>query len=132
MSHQAISEHRRLERLLAALTQAFEDGDSSEDLWSAFESVSNELDTHFEREDGLYFPAILALRPDLKSAFEGASRRHVWFREQLRLIGDHLRHDDEEGASGIFKVFYESFHSHEALEERLLSEVTELDEDAQD
>ncbi len=129
MSHQAINEHRRLERLLSDLARAFEDGQSGEHLWSAFEQASNELDTHFEREDGLYFPAILALRPDLKSAFEGVSRRHGWFREQLRLIGDHLGHDDEEGASGIFEVLHESFRSHEALEERLLSELGEDEQD---
>lgn len=129
MSHQVIFEHRRLEDLFEALERAFAGDSAANGLWSAFEQLSEELQAHFEQEDQLYFPAIWALRPDLKGSLEEASHRHGWFRDQLRRIGDHLSHDDEQGAASVFRRLDESFRVHEHFEEQILER---LDADLED
>jgi len=129
VSHQVIFEHRRLEDLFEALERAFGGDSAANGPWSAFEQLSEELQAHFEQEDQLYFPAIWALRPDLKGSLEEASRRHGWFRDQLRRIGDHLNHDDEQGAAGVFRRLDESFRVHEQFEEQILER---LDADLED
>ena len=51
---------------------------------------------------------------------EAASGHHSWFCDQLRLIGDHLSHDDKEGAVSVFHRLDEAFRDHEESEEQIL------------
>ena len=129
VSHPLVGEHRRLDELLEALGQAFATESPAERVWEVFEQLCGELHRHFEREDQLYFPAIWALRPELKGPMEEFGGRHNWFRDQLRRIGDHLGHRDPEGAAGVLRSFDESFRIHEKLEEQILTGLdTELED----
>ena len=123
MSHRVINEHRRLEDLFETLGAAFADDQPASGLWEPFEHLSEELQTHFEREDRLYFPAIWTLCPELKAELEEASSRHSWFCDQLRIIGDHLGHDDIEGATMVFRQLEKSFGAHEQVEEQILTRL---------
>lgn len=129
MDNQVISEHRRLEDLFEALERAFADAQPVDSLWQAFEQLSEELQTHFEQEEHLYFPSIWALCPELKQPLGEAGDRHAWFRDQLRLLGDHLGHDDKEGAARVFRGLDESFRLHEQFEEQLLTRLDAALED---
>ncbi len=122
-SERVVKEHRHLEDLFEALSRTFAAQASDENVWEAFEELSNELHAHFDQEDQLYFPAICALKPDLKEPMVELARRHDMFRDQLRRIGDHLGHGDLEGAAGVFHTVDRSFRVHEQLEEQILERL---------
>lgn len=120
MSHRVVAEHRHLEELFETTARALAAATGTKPVWPAFEQLSGELDTHFEQEDQLYFPAISGLRPELKPQLDELGLRHRWFRDQLRRIGDHLGHDDLEGAARVFRDLHQAFLAHERIEEAIL------------
>ncbi|MCP4038956.1 MAG: hemerythrin domain-containing protein [bacterium] len=121
MKSRLIGEHRRIESLIEALERGFASCEPCAQLWESFGQFCEELQAHIEREDRLYFPAITALRPDLKAPLEELTAVHVSLSDQLRRIGDHLGHDDEQGAADVFRSLSQAFHTHEDAEEQILA-----------
>jgi len=77
--------HRSLAAMFEETRAAFRDGDEAEAA-VAFGRLREELETHFDKEDRLYYPAIRALRPDRAEAVNRVERAHAQFIRRFELI----------------------------------------------
>ncbi len=113
-------EHVHLGTLFDDVGRTLEERRPIGEFREAFYVLANELETHFDQEDRLYYPAIRGLRPEFESQLLNLTERHTWFRDQLRRISDHLLHDDIEGAGSVFRSVVHAFDGHERTEDDLL------------
>ncbi len=81
------------------------------------------METHFEQEDELYYPAIWVLRPSEKPELLGFVEAHQHFRTRLREIEAHLDREALDEAFRAFAHLAETFAAHEVAEERLLRDL---------
>lgn len=116
-------EHRHLETLFEEVNRFLAGENSADAVREAFGELADELETHFDQEDRLYYPAIWGIRPELKESLSDLMARHHWFHDQLRRIADHFAHGELEGGAVLFRKVMESFHAHEHAEEELLARL---------
>lgn len=119
-------EHRQLEALFEELAWALETGRPAAEARAAFTELAETLEVHFEQEDRLYYPAIGGLRPELEGRLAELAERHQWFLDQLRRLGDHLRHEDTAGAWAVFRSLSDAFAAHESAEDEILQQIARL------
>ena len=98
---------------------AFRDGDEAEAA-AAFGRLREELETHFEQEDRLYYPAIRALRPDRAEAVDRVGTAHEQFIRRFELIFRQIQAVKLDEAERSFEEFVEAFIFHEIREEDLI------------
>lgn len=120
MKDQVLAEHRRLDVLFAQARDAFLRTDPSGRAVRALKELREALETHFDQEDHLYYPAIWALRPDLKPGLQDFVAEHEKFRSQLETIEAVLDRTDFEGCGRAIEVLAVDFGRHEDGEESML------------
>jgi hemerythrin len=98
---------------------AFRDGGEA-DAAAAFGRLREELETHFEQEDRLYYPAIRALRPDRAEAVDRVGMAHEQFVRRFELIVGQIQAGKLNEAERSFEEFAEAFIFHEIREEDLI------------
>jgi hypothetical protein len=121
VEHEVMAEHRLLDALFADARDAFHAGDALEAARESFATLRDALETHFEQEDRLYYPAIWALRPLRKDALMAAVEGHHAFRVQLREIDALLAEGELADARNAFDALTLAFIKHERAEEEVLS-----------
>jgi len=120
VEREVLAEHRRLDALFVEVQTAFKRPVVSEAARDAFKELGEALDTHFDQEDRLYYPAIWALRPDLKPKLHAFREEHAEFRRQLEAIEAMLASGDFEEACRAIEVLSGRFGRHEVSEEETL------------
>lgn len=123
MEHEVMAEHRLLDALFADARDAFHAGDALEAARESFATLRDALETHFDQEDRLYYPAIWALRPLRKDALLAAVEAHHAFRTQLRDIDALLAEGEITDARNAFDALAAAFVKHEQQEERALASL---------
>jgi hemerythrin len=111
--------HRSLAAMFEETRAAFRDGDEAEAA-VAFGRLREELETHFDKEDRLYYPAIRALRPDRAEAVNRVERAHAQFIRRFDLIVAQIQGGKLDEAERFFEEFAEAFIFHEIREEDLI------------
>jgi len=111
--------HRSLAAMFEETRAAFRDGDEAEAV-VAFGRLREELETHFDKEDRLYYPAIRALRPDRAEAVNRVERAHAQFIRRFELIVAQIQEGKLDEAERSFEEFAEAFIFHEIREEDLI------------
>lgn len=111
--------HRSFAAMFEETRAAFRDGDEA-DAAVAFGRLREELQTHFEQEDRLYYPAIRALRPDRAQAVDRVGRAHGQFIRRFELILEQIQAAKLDEAQRSFEEFAEAFIYHEMREEDLI------------
>jgi len=123
VEREVLAEHRRLDALFVEVQSAFQRRRASDAAREAFKALSEALDTHFDQEDRLYYPAIWALRPDLKPQLQLFSEEHTRFRRELESIEGLLATEDFEEACRAIEVLAGRFGRHELSEEAALGSL---------
>jgi len=111
--------HRSLAAMFDETRAAFRDGNAAEAA-VAFGRLREELETHFEQEDRLYYPAIRALRPDRAEAVDRVGMAHEQFIRRFELIIQQIQLAKLDEAERSFEEFAEAFIFHEIREEDLI------------
>jgi hypothetical protein len=124
-----LAEHRRLDVLFVEARDAFRDEEVSDSAAEAFHELREALETHFDQEDRLYYPAIWALRPDLESGLREFVAEHEKFRNHLEQIEAMLARSDFAGGGRAIEALAGDFGRHEVNEENMLRS---LDRDLED
>lgn len=117
-------EHRKLAPLLDAGTRALETSDARAAARSIAD-VQRAIDLHLTQEDRMYYPALWALRPELRGSLERFIESHDRFRTELSQIEAGLDTTPLPETAVRFRAFAESFAAHEVHEERFLRELNE-------
>ncbi len=116
-----LAEHRRLETLFEEVLDSFHPEGEPDAARAALKELRAALETHFDQEDRLYYPAIWALRPDLKTELKGLVDAHDEFVAQLdhleALLGRGKRGEARQATESLSSVF----KSHEEAEEAVLA-----------
>ena len=120
MKGQVLAEHRRLDVLFVEARDAFHRKEVSDSAQEAYRVLREALETHFDQEDRLYYPAIWALRPDLKAGLHEFVAQHEKFRAQLEHIEAVLARGDLEGGGQAIEALAKDFGRHEVSEESML------------
>lgn len=119
--------HRVLARLMAGVRETFAAG-SVAPARASFAALREALETHFEQEDSLYYPAIRALRPDTRETLARIAEGHQQFRETFADIDARIAEGALREAATRFDAFAEAFAQHEAMEEALLASIGQAGE----
>ena len=128
---QVFAEHRRLDVLFVEARDAFEGKkEGSDSALEAFHALREALETHFDQEDRLYYPAIWALRQDLKTGLREFVSEHEKFRNQLEHIDAVLARGDFEAGGRAIDALAGEFGRHEVREESMLRGLSRELEDA--
>jgi hemerythrin len=114
------SEHRGLASLYAEVGAALCHTCCAAGAREAFAQLCDELETHFGREEKLYYPAIWALRPERKTLLMGFVRAHEVFRTRLGEIAARLQRDLLEEAAEALDELVPFLAGHQLEEEELL------------
>lgn len=120
VEREVLAEHRRLDALFVEVQTAFQQPVVSEAAQEAFKELGEALDTHFDQEDRLYYPAIWALRPDLKPQLHAFREEHAEFRHELETIEGLLARGEFEEACRAIEALSGKFGRHEVSEEATL------------
>ncbi len=118
------AEHRRLDVLLEAALAALASEAEPDAARGTLGALRAALETHFDQESRLYFPAIEALRPDLKPDIQRLLDAHGSFRRRLDHIETRLSERGLAEAHADLQAFSRDFSAHEAAEEAMLVELT--------
>jgi hypothetical protein len=119
--------HRALARLLGSVREAFRTGGVGP-ARESFGALREALETHFEQEDSLYYPAIRALRPDTHETLARIAQGHQRFRDTFAAIDARIAEGALDEAAARFEAFAEAYAQHEAVEEALLASIAYVDE----
>lgn len=123
VEREVLAAHRRLDALFVEVQAAFQRRRVSDAARESFKELSEALDTHFDQEDRLYYPAIWALRPDLKPQLHAFSEEHAGFRRELESIEALLATEDFEEACRAIEALAGRFGRHELSEEATLGSL---------
>jgi hemerythrin len=118
---QVLAQHRRLDSLFSDACDAFRQEGTLEAVREVFAELREALETHFDQEDRLYYPAIAALRTELKPQLEAFVESHRRFRQRIESIDDLLTRGDLAAAHRAVETLAAAFEQHEAAEEGVLS-----------
>lgn len=111
-------QNRAIDALFREASRLLRKADPESDALARLEQT---LDAHFDREDRLYFPPILALRPEHRPRLEACTASHDWFRARLQEIREQLRSDALAEAVRGLERLAAAFAEHEAREEEVLA-----------
>lgn len=123
MKTEILAQHRFLDALLGEVRETFQASDAGRSAREAFSQLRGVLETHFEQEEDLYYPAIWALRPAQKAPLEACVGAHTEFRAMLRQISRLLEGGQLRGALEALDALAHGFERHEVLEEAVLAEL---------
>ena len=122
--HSMVSaEYRKLEVIFEELRAVLRPGGSGQSAAGIFQEMREEVETHFEVEDRLYYPSICALRPELKGTLATLLGHHRRFLTQFEEIAAALETEAMDDALPLFESFATEFGLHEAEEESILLEI---------
>ena len=121
VEHEVLAQHRRLDVLFAEALEAFSSEDPRGAARSALVALRAALETHFDQEGELYYPAIWALRPDLKPELQGFLGAHGQFQILLERIEGMLSGPPLAEARSALEAFFSAFKAHEVAEEATLA-----------
>ena len=116
------SEHRRLNALFVETREALR-GEHEGAAVAAVSELREALELHFQQEDSLYYPTILALRPEHVAPLRACMEAHEWFRERLVRLVESVRARPRSDALGVLAEITERFAQHEAIEEGVLAAI---------
>jgi hemerythrin len=123
-AHSVIAaEHRHLSSLFAEARTALEKEGDAQRARVALARLRDGMETHFQREESLYYPTLWALRPDLKDSLAGLVETHPQFRERLEAITGALRVASFAEAGRSLEELVDLFSDHERAEELLLQSL---------
>jgi hemerythrin len=123
-AHRVIAaEHRRLSALFAEVRAALEQEDDAQRARAALARLQDGMETHFQREESLYYPTIWALRPGFKDSLTGLVETHPHFRERLEAITGALGAASFAEAGRKLEELVDLFSDHERAEELLLQSL---------
>ena len=117
------SQHRQLDDFYAVVRRALDAGaiHSAREFFYRFQDA---VDAHLSLEEELYFPALFALRPALRSQLERIRAEHDGIREQMRLVRKLLESNEQELSSEHMSDLANSLADHEEREEELVGRIT--------
>jgi len=119
-----VGEHRDLDaRFRALLDLLAEPGANPERARAWFRELREAVETHVDREDRLYYPALRALRPRHAAATRALAAAHDGFRASLVALDADFARGAREASARELRHFAGEFGVHEAEEERLLGEI---------
>ena len=118
-------DHSELDQLVGKLQDATE-RQSVAAASAALEELAEALEGHFTVEEEVYFPLVERLRPELAETMKDARMAHLTLRGQLDQLRGLLSDGDREAARGVLGALLELFRRHEALEERLIADLSSL------
>jgi hypothetical protein len=116
------SQHRQLDLFYSLVAAALERG-SRRELETAFGRFQDALESHFDLEDRLYFPALHGLRPRLDAELAQLVREHTGFRDTLHRLGELFRKSPLKQAVPALDAFVSALCLHEGREEKLLEDL---------
>jgi len=116
------SQHRQLDEFTLHLAAALDAGRSDE-ARAAFQRFSDALESHLSLEDGLYFPALRGLRPQLRGDLEALSHEHHRLRERLARLASALATGRCEACVAPLEQLITRLADHEGREEGLLASL---------
>lgn len=123
MRAEIVAQHRRLDALFEDVREAFSDPDARVAAREAFGELREAVETHFDQEERLYYPAIWGLRPEKKERLRQCIDAHADFRGRMGAIGEQLDLGDVGHGARGFEALAAAFQQHEALEEQVLAEL---------
>lgn len=115
------AEHLHLEALMAQMEAALRGDSAVEALSTAAEELRGDMESHFEREESLYYPTLWTLRPDLEAELHDLIAAHSGLRAELTDLVDSIRSSNLDRARGLLDGFAVRFSEHEAAEERAVA-----------
>ena len=121
MEHDVLTEHRRLGELFEEVVDSLRPDGSPEATREALEELRAALETHFDQEDRLYYPAIWALRPDLEAHLRDLVGSHGDFLARVDCVQGLLGRGERAAARDAFQNLRTAFRRHETAEEDALA-----------
>ena len=118
MKQKIAAEHRELDLLVAEVRALLRRNDSA--AGDALADLRVALESHFEREEGPYYPVIWSLRPERKPALMRFIRAHEHFRANMGEVATQLAAGSAAEAGRVLELFAEQFTLHEREEEAVL------------
>lgn len=118
---EVLAQHRRLDALFDEVQDSFRPEGPPEAAREALKELREALETHFDQEDRLYYPAIWALRPDLKAQLKTLVDAHGEFLGHLDRLESLLGQGEVAEARSVFEYLSAVFTRHEAAEEETLA-----------
>jgi hypothetical protein len=118
---EVLAQHRRLDALFDEVQDSFRPDGPPEATLEALKELREALETHFDQEDRLYYPAIWALRPDLKPQLKTLVEAHGEFLGHLDRLENLLSRGEHSEAGSVFEYLSAVFKRHEAAEEETLA-----------
>ena len=123
-AHRVIAaEHRLLSSRFAETHTALEKADGGQTAKLALARLRDGMETHFQREESLYYPTIWTLRPDLRESLAGLVDTHPLFRERLAAIAEAVEAASYADAARDLEDLAVLFSDHERAEELLLQSL---------
>jgi hemerythrin len=118
---EVFAQHRRLDVLFEEVLDSFRPEGPPEATHEALKELREALETHFDQEDRLYYPAIWALRPDLKPQLKTLVDAHGEFLAQLDRLETLQDRGERAEARSVFDYLSAVFKRHEDAEEAALA-----------
>lgn len=121
VEREVFAQHRRLDALFEEVLDSFRPAGPPEATRGALKELREALETHFDQEDRLYYPAIWALRPDLKPTLKTLVDAHGEFVAHLDRLEISLDRGERAEARSVFDYLSAVFKRHEDAEEAVLA-----------
>jgi len=114
-----VSQHRQLDVFVGEVSDALR-RDRQRDCETAVYQLGGALNAHIAVEEGVIYPALLGLRPELSDWVEKSEREHEELRQRLDRLSSAVIASDLSTARLIYEKFEASLRAHELIEERVL------------
>ena len=121
-------EHSELDQLIEAVVEACA-GNSGAAASAALEDLAQALEGHLTVEEEVYFPLVKHLRPELEPTIRAVRLAHGVLRGQLDELREQLAANEREEARRLLDSLLELFRSHEAIEGKLIADLSGLPSD---
>jgi len=115
------AQHRQLDDFYLRVAAALEGGEA-ETARAALARFGDALEAHLALEDGLYFPALRGLRPELANDLERLCDEHQQLRERLARVARSIE-SDLCGSAQLLEQLAGDLAEHEGREEGLLASL---------
>lgn len=115
-------DHRSLKELFGTARDLLASSDGNVRIQAAHH-LQEALEVHFAQEDSLYYPTILALRPEHRKELQACMEAHDEFRDHLDRLVESARRGSQADALRVFEELAERFDQHEAAEESVLAAI---------
>lgn len=122
-------EHGELDRRIDAVLAAIEGGSLAR-VSADLEELASAFEEHFDEEESVYFPLISGLSSRHQSVVGAASLAHRKIRDRVDQARKLINDGELAPARRDFSVLLDRFRTHEAMEAKLIAEITrELEEE---